>query len=61
MYKKVELPHGFYGKEIEVRNFWKENDVIKKSFDMNKGERYFTFYDGPPTANRKTTCRTYFN
>ena len=53
MYKKVDLPHGFAGKEVEIRNFWKENDIIKKNFDMNKGERYFTFYDGPPTANGK--------
>ncbi len=53
MYKKVELPNGFAGKEVEIRNFWKENDIIKKNFDMNKGERYFTFYDGPPTANGK--------
>ncbi len=22
-----------------------------KNFDLNKGKRYFTFYDGPPTAN----------
>lgn len=61
MYKKVELPNGFAGKEIEIRNFWKENDIINKNFAMNKGERYFTFYDGPPTANRETTCRSYFN
>lgn len=61
MYKKVELPHGFAGKEIEIRSFWKDKDIIKKNFDMNKGERYFTFYDGPPTANREATCWTYFN
>ena len=61
MYKKVELKKGFAEKEIEVRDFWKKNDIINKSFNMNKGAKYFTFYDGPPTANRKTTCRTYFN
>ncbi len=53
MYKKVDLPNGFAGKEKEVRKFWKEHDIIKKNFNMNKGERYFTFYDGPPTANGK--------
>lgn len=52
MYKKVELNHGFAGKEIEIRNFWKENNIINKNFDMNKDKEYFTFYDGPPTANR---------
>ena len=51
MYKKVELPKGFVGMEKEVTNLWKENNVIKKNFDMNQDGDYFTFYDGPPTAN----------
>lgn len=59
--KKSNYLIGFAGKEVEVRNFWKENDIIKKNFDMNKGGRYFTFYDGPPTANRKATCWSYLN
>ncbi len=53
MYKKVELKDGFVGMEREVAKTWKEKDIIKKNFDMNKGKRYFTFYDGPPTANGK--------
>ena len=53
MYKKVELKDGFVGMEREVANGWKEKNIIKKNFDMNKGKRYFTFYDGPPTANGK--------
>ena len=51
MYKKVELPDGFAGMEKNVAKMWKEKNIIKKNFDMNKGKRYFTFYDGPPTAN----------
>ena len=51
MYKKVELPKGYVGMEQEVSNLWKEKDIIKKNFDMNKGKKYFVFYDGPPTAN----------
>ena len=52
MYKKVELKeNGFVGMEREIAKKWKENDIIKKNFDMNKGKRHFTFYDGPPTAN----------
>ena len=51
MYKKVELPDGYVGMEKNVAKFWKKNDIVKKNFDKNKGERYFTFYDGPPTAN----------
>ena len=52
MYKKVELKEdGFVGMERNVSEVWKQKDIIQKNFDMNKGKRYFTFYDGPPTAN----------
>ncbi len=52
MYKKVELPeNGFVGMEEKVAKMWKDKNIVKKNFDMNKGKRYFTFYDGPPTAN----------
>jgi len=53
MYKKVELPKGFVGMEKDVAEFWKKKDVIKKNFAMNEKGEYFTFYDGPPTANGK--------
>ena len=53
MYKKVELKNGFVGMEHEVAEMWKKKGIIQKNFDMNKGKRYFTFYDGPPTANGK--------
>ena len=53
MYKKVELKNGFVGMENEVAENWKKKNIIQKNFDMNKGKRYFTFYDGPPTANGK--------
>ena len=52
MYKKVELKEdGFVGMEQRIAKVWKEKDIVKKNFDMNQGKRYFTFYDGPPTAN----------
>ena len=51
MYKKVELPQGFVGMEKEIANLWTARNVIKKNFDMNQDGEYFTFYDGPPTAN----------
>lgn len=53
MYKKVELTTGFVGMEKQVTELWKEKDVIQKNFDMNKEGEFFTFYDGPPTANGK--------
>ena len=52
MYKKVELgKDGFVGMERKVADEWKKNDIINKNLNLNKGARYFTFYDGPPTAN----------
>ena len=33
MYKKVELPKGFVGREKDVANLWKEKNVIKMNFD----------------------------
>ncbi|MGL5616619.1 MAG: isoleucine--tRNA ligase [Sarcina sp.] len=53
MYKKVELANGFVGMEKEVANLWNSRNVIRKNFDLNKDGEYFTFYDGPPTANGK--------
>ena len=53
MYKKVELSKGFVGMEEEVAKLWDAKNVIRKNFDMNQDGEYFTFYDGPPTANGK--------
>lgn len=53
MYKKVELKNGFVGMEREVAEIWRQKDIVKKNFAMNEKKRYFTFYDGPPTANGK--------
>lgn len=39
--------------EKDVMKLWEEKDVVQKNFDMNKDGKYFTFYDGPPTANGK--------
>ncbi|WP_127836594.1 isoleucine--tRNA ligase [Clostridium prolinivorans] len=53
MYKKVDSSKSFVDMEKDVLKLWKEKDVIKKNFDMNPDGEYFTFYDGPPTANGK--------
>ena len=36
MYKKVELKNGFVGMENKVAEMWKQKNIIKKNFDMNK-------------------------
>jgi isoleucyl-tRNA synthetase len=53
MYKKVELENGFVSMEHKQNKLWEEKDIIKKNFNINEGKEYFTFYDGPPTANGK--------
>ena len=53
MYKKVDGSKTFTGMETEVRELWKEKDIINKSYALNPDGESFTFYDGPPTANGK--------
>jgi isoleucyl-tRNA synthetase len=53
MYKqgleKVKFP------EIEqnILKFWSERKIFEKSVQFRSAEKYFTFYEGPPTANGK--------
>lgn len=53
MYKKIDSTKSFVDVEKSVLKLWEEKDVIQKNFDLNQDGRYFTFYDGPPTANGK--------
>ena len=54
MYKKVSTNMNFTDREKEVLEFWKANDIYKKSLKPAKdGAPAFTLYDGPPTANGK--------
>ena len=53
MYKKVDTSLNFLDREKEVLEFWKENKIFEKNVEENTGNKEFTFYDGPPTANGK--------
>ena len=53
MYKKVSTDLNFVKREKETLDFWKENDIFKKSMEATKDCKTYTFYDGPPTANGK--------
>jgi isoleucyl-tRNA synthetase len=53
MYKKIDNSRSFVQMEKDVLKLWNEKDVVKKNFDMNQEGDFFTFYDGPPTANGK--------
>ncbi len=53
MYSKVETNLNFVEREKATEQFWKDNDIFKKSMDIRKDGLTYTFYDGPPTANGK--------
>jgi isoleucyl-tRNA synthetase len=36
---------------LEVLVFWKENKIFEASVTSREGEKTFTFYEGPPSAN----------
>ncbi|MCX7834264.1 MAG: isoleucine--tRNA ligase [Ignavibacteria bacterium] len=44
---KVNLPE----LEKEVLEFWKRDNTFVKSIESKNPEKYYTFYEGPPTAN----------
>lgn len=51
MYDKIDNSKNFTDREKDIIDFWKENKIVEKNFELNKDGEYFTFYDGPPTAN----------
>ena len=53
MYKKVSTDLNFVEREKSIIEFWKKNDIFKKSIKAREGHPTFMFYDGPPTANGK--------
>ncbi len=53
MYQKVSTDLNFVDREKEIEEFWRENDIFKKSMENRKEGPTYTFYDGPPTANGK--------
>ncbi len=53
MYDKVSTDLNFVEREKRTEQFWKDNDIFKKSIDERKDGETYTFYDGPPTANGK--------
>ena len=52
-YNKVNTDLNFVEREKDVSRFWEEADIFRKSMKIREGSPYYTFYDGPPTANGK--------
>ena len=53
MYNKVQTDMNFTGREKQVEQFWKDEDIFDKSVEERDGNEIYMFYDGPPTANGK--------
>ena len=53
MYQKVSTDLSFVDREKKIVEFWKQNDIFKKSIKNREGGEVYTFFDGPPTANGK--------
>ena len=53
MYDKVDATLEFKQREARVLDFWKKNDIFRKSIAQREGCPTYMFFDGPPTANGK--------
>ena len=54
IYDSVNTDMDFVGREHQVEEFWRDENIFEKSEEDNKGKgETYTFYDGPPTANGK--------
>ncbi|MEY8336569.1 isoleucine--tRNA ligase [Lachnospiraceae bacterium 62-35] len=53
MYDKVSTNLNFVEREKKVEQFWKDEEIFKKSIESRKKGETYMFYDGPPTANGK--------
>ena len=53
MYQKVSTNLNFVEREKATEQFWKDEDIFRKSMESRKDGPTYTFYDGPPTANGK--------
>jgi len=51
MFKKVDSNVDLVKLEENILNFWKENNIFKKTLEKTKDKPGFVFYEGPPTAN----------
>ena len=53
LYEKVSTDLNFVDREQKVLEFWKQNEIFKKSIKLREGNPRFTWIEGPPTANGK--------
>ncbi len=52
-FKEVQGRYDGPALETEVLEFWREQDVFRKTLELSEGKPQFSFNEGPPTANGK--------
>ena len=43
----------FPDQEESILEFWKKNDIYKRSLEQRADQQRYVFFEGPPTANGK--------
>lgn len=51
MFKELTDKISYPAVEKEILKFWKERGIFEQSITTREGQKGFTFYEGPPTAN----------
>lgn len=51
MYREIGSQDNLPQQEREILDFWKSNDVFRRSIEEKGTDRRFVFFEGPPTAN----------
>ena len=51
MFEKADAIVNFPEVEGKIGDFWRENEIFKKSLELRRDAKPFVFYEGPPTAN----------
>ncbi len=53
MFKPLPEKLSYPQLEHEVLEFWENNKIFEKSLEQRRGQKNYTFYEGPPTVNGK--------
>ena len=53
MFQPVNPKVSFPELESRILDFWKNEDIFRRSIDERPADKLFTFYEGPPTANAR--------
>ena len=53
MFKDVSGRYDGPALESEILEFWRDNEIFRRSLELSEGRPRFSFNEGPPTANGK--------